>query len=110
FTGGAVGYMGYDAVRLFERIPDRHAPSSLPLASFAFYHSLVAFDHVAQRLVLIAHAAPGRRAAFDAARARLDSMEADLREKPAPPSGAVSPPTVYPGELEDGAGYEEAVR
>ena len=26
FTGGAVGYLTYDAVRLFERIPDRHAP------------------------------------------------------------------------------------
>jgi anthranilate synthase component 1 len=110
FTGGAVGYMGYDAVRLFERIPDRHPPSSLPLASFAFYRSLVAFDHVAQRLVLIAHAAPGSRAAFDAARARLDSMEADLREKPAPLSSAVSPPPAYAGELENGAGYEEAVR
>ncbi|HSD27344.1 MAG TPA: anthranilate synthase component I, partial [Vicinamibacteria bacterium] len=24
FTGGAVGYLNYDAVRLFERIPDRH--------------------------------------------------------------------------------------
>ncbi len=30
FTGGAVGYLTYDAVRLFERIPDRHAPADAP--------------------------------------------------------------------------------
>ena len=107
FTGGAVGYLSYDAVRLFERIPDRHAPRTLPLASFAFYRSLVAFDHVAQRLVLIAHAAPGSRAAFDAAVARLDGMEADLRRGPAPgPSSGVSDG----GELQGGASYQEAVR
>ena len=54
FTGGAVGYLTYDAVRLFERIPDRHHVKDALLASFAFYHALVAFDHVRQRLVLIA--------------------------------------------------------
>jgi len=108
-TGGAVGYLGYDAVRLFERIPDRHAASGLPLASFAFYRSLVAFDHVAQRLVLITHAAPGRRAEFEAAVARLDAMEADLRREPAPGPGRAQASSDG-GALADGASYQEAVR
>jgi anthranilate synthase component 1 len=51
-------------VRLFERIPDRHASPKAPLASFSFYRSLVAFDHVLQRILLIADAEPGRRAAL----------------------------------------------
>src|SRR6266496_1205235 len=67
FTGGAVGYVTYDAIRLFEAIPDRHAVSNLPLASFSFYRSLVAFDHVRQRVVLIADADPGERRAFERA-------------------------------------------
>jgi anthranilate synthase component 1 len=79
FTGGAVGYLTYDAVRLFERIPGRHGPGDEPLASFSFYRSLVAFDHVRQRLVLIADAEPGRRVAFDDAQATLDGLENDLR-------------------------------
>ena len=108
FTGGAVGYLGYDAVRLFERIPDRHAPSTLPLASFAFYRSLVAFDHVAQRLVLIAHAAPGRRGAYEAAVDRLETMEADLRRPAPPPDPALG--TSDGGELQGGAAYQDAVR
>jgi anthranilate synthase component 1 len=78
-TGGAVGYLAYDAVRLFERIPDRHPPSDQPVAAFSFYHSLVAFDHVAQRLVLIADAMPGSRSAFASAQDVLDGLEEDLR-------------------------------
>ena len=95
FTGGAVGYLHYDAARLFERLPDRHAATRGTVASFAFYDSLVAFDHVGQRLVLIAVAEPGSRQAFDAAREILDGFEEDLgwerrpsevRPAPAPPA------------------------
>jgi anthranilate synthase component 1 len=96
FTGGAVGYLTYDAVRLFERLPDRHPPSPGPTASFALYHALVAFDHVLQRLVLMANVEPGRRVAFERGMEVLDAMEEDLRQ-PAPPAGgsggAVSPRT-----------------
>jgi anthranilate synthase component 1 len=109
FTGGAVGYLGYDAVRLFERIPDRHPPASLPLASFAFYRSLVAFDHVAQRLVLIANAAPGSREAFAKAEECLDGMETDLQRPPA--ARSTSGKTVGSGgTLMHGASYRDAVR
>ncbi|HEV7501146.1 MAG TPA: anthranilate synthase component I, partial [Vicinamibacteria bacterium] len=75
FTGGAVGYLAYDAARLFERLPDRHPQDGRPLASFSIYHSLVAFDHVRQRLVLIADVEPGRRAAFERGQEVLDALE-----------------------------------
>jgi anthranilate synthase component I len=113
-TGGAVGYLSYDAVRLFERIPDRHKPDGLPLASFSFYRSLVAFDHARQRIVLVADAEPGSRAAFERAQDVLDGFEADLRgpRPPAPP-----PSARRGGELDeggdffaDGAGYRQSVR
>ena len=66
--------------------PTATAATAQPLASFSFYRSLVAFDHVRQRLVLIADvgARPPRRLR---ARRRtvLDALEADLRA-PAPPA------------------------
>jgi anthranilate synthase component 1 len=108
FTGGAVGYLTYDAVRLFERIPDRHRPSPLPLASFSFYHSLVAFDHVLQRIVLIADVEPGRRAAFERAQETLDGLEADLRSF-SPPVAERSRSFEAAEVLGDGAPYREAV-
>jgi anthranilate synthase component 1 len=78
FTGGAVGYLTYDAVRLFERIPARHPARADPIASFSFYRSLVAFDHARQRLVLIADVEAGRRSAFDQAQDALDALQEDL--------------------------------
>jgi anthranilate synthase component 1 len=112
FTGGAVGYLAYDAVRLFERVPQRHGKSDAPIASFSLYRSLVAFDHALQRLVLIANTEPGRRAAFEDAQALLDGLESDLRQ--ARPAGAG--PRAAPEErmepgaaLGDGASYRDAV-
>jgi anthranilate synthase component 1 len=113
FTGGAVGYLTYDAVRLFERIPARH-PFAGPLASFAFYRSLVAFDHVLQRIILIADAEPGSRRAFEQAQEKLDGLEHDLRRG----AGAPMPPATRIGAraaardhsaLGDGAWYRDAV-
>ena len=82
-TGGAVGYLGYDAVRLLERLPD--APPDdlgLPDALWCFYDTVAAFDHVTHRLVLMASAfvdaGTDLRAAYDGATARLDALEAEL--------------------------------
>jgi anthranilate synthase component 1 len=82
FTGGAVGYLTYDAVRLFERIPARHPARGQPIASFSFYRSLVAFDHARQRLVLIADVDAGSRSAFVAAQEALDALQEDLARPP----------------------------
>ena len=108
FTGGAVGYLTWDAARLFERLPDHHGAAQGTVASFAFYGSLVAFDHVRQRLVLIAQAEPGSRAAFDRAQQVLDGFEEDLGWERRPSGTRRSePPPALP--LGDGGSYREAV-
>lgn len=83
FTGGAVGFLGYDAVRQLERLP--HPPPNdlgTPDTLWAFYDTVAAFDHVTRRLVLIATAfvdeTTDLRAAFDDATDRLDILEAEL--------------------------------
>jgi len=108
-----VGYLSYDAVRLFERIPDRHPPDGLPLASFSFYRSLVAFDHARQRIVLVADAEPGSRTAFERAQEALDGFEADLRGPRPTPGRAPRPgPALDAGGdfFPDGAGFRQSVR
>ena len=51
---GAVGYLAYDAVRLFEAIPDRHSrESEIPDALFLLFDAVVAFDHPRQRVLLL---------------------------------------------------------
>ena len=83
FTGGAVGFMGYDTVRLLETLP-APPPDDLgtPDALWAFYDTIAAFDHVARQLVLIAtvfiDADTDLRTAYDSATDRLDILEAEL--------------------------------
>lgn len=82
FTGGAVGYMSYDLVRSFERLP-RIKPDTLglPEAFFLLCDRLVVYDHVKQRLVVIAHASDedtGGRAREEA-EAAVEELIARLR-------------------------------
>ncbi|MDX2175393.1 MAG: anthranilate synthase component I [Candidatus Sumerlaeia bacterium] len=83
FSGGAVGYLSYDVVRQFERLPDDLPDElGLPDALFMIADTLVAFDHVRHRMVLIAHAhvaedGDGERA-YERAAARLEKLLARL--------------------------------
>ena len=58
FIGGAVGYMGYEAVGAFEPVPPAaHDPHGLPLALFGLYDTVVAFDHAFAQMQVISFAA-----------------------------------------------------
>jgi len=53
FVGGAVGFISYDAVRLFESIPDRHvSQKSNPDILLKFYKANVIFDHEENRIII----------------------------------------------------------
>ena len=56
FSGGAVGYLGYDLVRHFERLPARAVDDlQLPDAMLVLADRLLVFDNVTQRIRLIAN-------------------------------------------------------
>src|SRR5262245_41860596 len=63
FTGGAVGYAGYDSVRYVERLPNPPADDrGLPDLCFAFYDRMVIFDHLNKTVAAVAHAhVPNRK-------------------------------------------------
>ncbi|MHB8996967.1 MAG: anthranilate synthase component I [Armatimonadota bacterium] len=57
FSGGAVGYLGYDMVRFFEDLPDKNPDDlDLPESQFMFADTLVIFDHVMHRVRVLAQA------------------------------------------------------
>ena len=61
FTGGAVGYIGYDAVRRLERLPSKNPdPIGLPDSWFGLFDDILAFDHVKHRLLFLANVEAGR--------------------------------------------------
>ncbi len=56
FHGGAVGYLSYDAVRHFERLPTPDDPGlGLPEAVFMLTDTLVVFDHRRHKMQIVSH-------------------------------------------------------
>jgi anthranilate synthase component 1 len=115
FFGGAVGYLGYDLVRFFERLPDMARDElDLPDLHLLITDTLVIFDHVKHRLLLVAnaHVPSGRNldAAYDEALNRLDVMEAQLQARLPP---LPKPPASNNGDFRSNmtqTQYESAVR
>src|SRR5262249_4005674 len=95
FFGGAVGYLGYDAVRAFERLPQRHASDgAIPAAMVVVTDTLVIFDNLHQTVKVVANAvvdAPDDAArSYDAACARIDAIVEAL-ERPSERLAALDP-------------------
>ncbi len=55
FSGGAVGYSGYDCVRFLERLPVRNVSSQSYDACFMVFGNVVVFDHVKRKILLISN-------------------------------------------------------
>ncbi len=56
FTGGAVGYLGYDAAAWFEPVQLQDAADVQDEAGFMLFDTVLAFDHVRHRILIIANA------------------------------------------------------
>ncbi len=93
FHGGAVGYLGYEVARHFERLP-----VAMPESAFLRAEDLAVFDHVTRRLQLLTIYRPDREE-YDEAVRRIDEMEKRLAGDP------LSPPE-HPG---DGVAWESNV-
>ncbi|HYY82070.1 MAG TPA: anthranilate synthase component I [Actinomycetes bacterium] len=114
---GAVGYLGYDLVRELERLPDQTEDDlGLPDGVLVLPRSVVVFDHLGQRLVLVANVlvdgGTDPRAAYAEAAARLDALADRLAvASPAPPVPlpAAGPPAAATSDLPPGR-YQEMVR
>ena len=99
FQGGAVGFLSYDMVRHMERLPSR-AKDDLGLADavFLFTDTLLVFDNLRHRLLVIANAtiedtsAAGLDRAYDGAAVRIGTT----LKKLARPARATAPLTLPP--------------
>jgi len=120
FWGGAVGYFGYDVVRLVERLPDgKPDPLGLPDALFMLTDAMLAIDNLFGRAKVIvgvevdgADSAELRRR-YDEAGNRIESLIARLRSEPSPvPLHLSRSPTADPSfeSSVTKSGYEDSVR
>ena len=82
FSGGLVGYFGYDCVRYFEPklAGDKADPLGVPDILLMRAEELAIFDSLRATLTLVVHARIDDAADQARARARLDAIEAELAE------------------------------
>jgi anthranilate synthase component I len=86
FSGGAVGYAGYDTVRYVEDLPNPPQDDrQLPDLCFDFYDEMIIFDHINKTIQVVVHTAAGAKTQkdYDAACQRIDALVAQL-QKPVP--------------------------
>jgi anthranilate synthase component 1 len=93
-AAGLFGVIGYDMVRLVERLPHANPdPLELPDAVLIRPSIVAIFDGVAQEIILVTTVRPGSlpaEGAYEAARARLEDVAEALR-RPLPPAPSRSP-------------------
>jgi len=117
FWGGAVGYVNYDVVRSFERLPER-LPQELDLYDtyFMITDTLLAFDNVKQKIRVMANVyLDGTKSPEEAYREgeeKIEKIISRLREPfsflPSPKRGGPAPLRSNLSASEFGAAVEKA--
>jgi anthranilate synthase component 1 len=118
FTGGLVGYFGYDTIRYIEpklahTAQNKPNPDELDTPDILLMVSdeVVVFDNLSGKLYLIVHADPAQADAFSCAQQRLDALVAQLRlATPRPslkPASEVNEDDFVSGFTEEG--FKQAV-
>ncbi len=108
FSGGAVGYISYDMVRFFEQLPATSPDDlELPDCCFMLTDTLVVFDHVLNRVRVLAnaHIDGDPQVAYWEATERIEEVIARLRQpvapspQPAIKGGIPDDPTALPSTM-----------
>jgi anthranilate synthase component I len=113
FSGGAVGYLGFDCVRYFEPSVGEPPPDvlGLPDAVFLVTDSLVIFDHLLRRITVVANVIldddEDPAVAYERARGKIDLVLAKLDQPLDPPRFNTLVPQPEPGEVRSNTTREE---
>ena len=82
FTGGAVGYLGYDAAAWFEPVTLQATTEVEDEAGYMLFDTVLAFDHVRHRILIIANAritgGEDLESLYQFARAKIEFVEREL--------------------------------
>ena len=93
--GGAIGFLGYEAVNLFEELPPPKPGLKGPECAFLITDEMIIFDNLHHTMMISVSVRPEEypnlRAAYDHAVARIGEIRETLR-RPAPALEAVSGP------------------
>jgi len=88
FCGGLVGFLGYDVVRFFEKLPDKNPDTlKMPDCVFALTDTLIVFDHSTKKIkivnnVFIKNGNPGN--SYKSAIKKIEKLASRLQSEKCP--------------------------
>jgi len=96
FTGGMVGFAGYDTIRYYEKEKLTNPPRDdrkLPDVLFGLYGELVIFDHVDKTIKVVANAEidGDAESAYQDACRRIDTIVSRIQQPPSSSLGEIDP-------------------
>ena len=113
FTGGAVGYLGYDAAAWFEPVTLQQEVEQQDEAGFMLFDTVLAFDHVRHRILIIANARiagdEDLEALYRFALAKIEFVERELERTLSKTARAAGPPLAVTSNVTQ-AHFEQMVR
>lgn len=115
FTGGLVGYFGYESIYYFEHITHRlkHTPKNDPLGTPDIFlmlsQELAVIDNLSGKIYLIVYADPSNSQGYEIAREKLENLREKLRQSVAIPLSLGSEIT-QPEHLTGEARYKSYVQ
>ncbi len=85
FTGGIVGYLGYENISLVEKVIEFNSESfNNPDSIFGIYNTILAFDHYKHQIILITNVKVDNKTnlelAYNSAKNILASLRAELKK------------------------------
>jgi anthranilate synthase component 1 len=113
FTGGAVGYLGYDAAAWFEPVALQPTDAQDEEAGFMLFDTVLAFDHVRHRILIIANAritgGEDLESLYQFACAKIGFVERELERTLSKPPSSDAPPLEFTSNVTRER-FEEVVR
>ena len=115
FSGGLVGYFGYDCVAYIEpRLNNHDKPDPLGCPDIFLLVSdrIAVFDNVSGKILLIVHADPNKDGAYDRALKELDTLTAGLFESAVPKQPSAASREISESDFESGftqEGFKQGV-
>lgn len=82
FIGGAVGYVGYDVVRQYEKLPDDNPDViGVPEACLMFYKEVIAYDHFHHSVSIIHNVMPEEEVEYERVVERLNEIREEIMKR-----------------------------
>lgn len=81
FSGGAVGYVGYDVIRQYERLNNINPDElKLPEACLMFYKTYVCYDHFKHSMIIVMNVLPEDDRSYETIVEELENLKLEISQ------------------------------